>query len=118
MSGVTAMDGRNLADDADSDLKIVLPDKPPTLDINQSGNVSGFDGCNGYVGGMEFGSNGYVKADLRGGIATLMACLGKRGALSNQFSGLTRTVTHWRTEGNSLILETSDKKIVRLKPAA
>ncbi|GAN68393.1 hypothetical protein AA0473_2059 [Acetobacter orleanensis NRIC 0473] len=123
---VTALDGHRLADGnkapSDTDrttdqpgLKAGAPDMAPTLDINASGKVSGSDGCNRYVGGLEFGKNGHVKAAPQGGLSTLMACPGRRDALARQFSSLTRAATHWRMDGTALVLETEDKKTVRLR---
>lgn len=123
---VTALDGRRLADGSkapsDTDrttdqpgLKAGAPDMAPTLDINDSGKVSGSDGCNRYVGGLEFGKDGRVKAAPQGGVSTLMACPGRRDTLARQFSTLTRAATHWRMEGTTLVLETADKKTVQLR---
>lgn len=123
---VTALDGHRLADGnkAPSDtnrttdepgLNASASDMPPTLDINDSGKVSGSDGCNRYVGGMEFGKNGRVKTAPQGGLSTMMACPGRRDALAHQFFTLTRAVTHWRTDGAALVLETDDKKTVQLR---
>ena len=123
---VTALDGHRLADGSkapsDTDrttdepgLKAGAPDMAPTLDINDSGKISGSDGCNRYVGGLEFGKDGRVKASAQGGISTMMACPGRQDTIARQFSALTRAVTHWRTDGNALVLETGDKKTVRLR---
>ncbi|WP_077931080.1 META domain-containing protein [Acetobacter persici] len=123
---VTALDGQRLVDGSkapsDTDrttdqpgLKAGAPDMAPTLDINDSGKVSGSDGCNRYVGGLEFGKDGRVKAAPQGGVSTLMACPGRRDTLARQFSTLTRAATHWRMEGTTLVLETADKKTVRLR---
>lgn len=123
---VTEMDGHRLADgrkppsetDRTTDLPGVRPgasDMAPTLDINDSGKVSGSDGCNRYVGGMEFGRNGRVRAAVPGGLSSLMACPGRGDELARQFSSLTNAVTHWRMDGTTLVLETADRKTIRLR---
>ncbi|WP_086652249.1 META domain-containing protein [Acetobacter cibinongensis] len=123
---VTALNGKALPDGnrppngMDRTTDVTTPAaKPtgmaPTLDINASGKASGSDGCNRYVGGLEFGPDGKVKSSQQGGMSTLMACLGPNGAVSSQFNTLKRAVSHWRTEGTTLVLETSDKRSITLR---
>ncbi|MGO3518030.1 MAG: META domain-containing protein [Acetobacter cibinongensis] len=123
---VTALNGKALPDGnrppngMDRTTDVTTPaTKPtgmaPTLDINASGKASGSDGCNRYVGGLEFGPDGKVKSSQQGGMSTLMACLGPNGAVSSQFNTLKRAVSHWRTEGTTLVLETSDKRSITLR---
>lgn len=123
---VTELDGHRLADGnrppSDTDRTTDQPgqqagtrDMAPTLDINDSGKVSGSDGCNRYVGGLEFGRDGRVKAAPQGGMSTLMACPGRTDTLARQFSALSRATIQWRMDGTALVLETADKKTVRLR---
>ncbi|MFT8418140.1 MAG: META domain-containing protein [Acetobacter sp.] len=87
----------------------------PTLDINESGKVSGTDGCNRYAGGLVFGDKGRVSAAPQMGISTLMACPGGHERVSTLFSGLLHTARSWRIEEGSLVLQTQDGKTMRLR---
>lgn len=91
-------------------------DMAPTLDINASGKVSGSDGCNRYVGGLEFGPNGALKPSKQGGISTLMACIGPNAGLSQQFNAVKQAATHWHMQGETLVLETADNRTLTLRP--
>ncbi|WP_086613619.1 META domain-containing protein [Acetobacter indonesiensis] len=121
-----ALNGQNLADGhrAPTD-KDRTTDQPahdssgpmmaPTLDINATGKVSGSDGCNRYVGGLVFGTKGDVKPTKEGGLSTLMACPGVHDDMANKFKNLKQAVTHWHMDGTTLVLETDDKRTIRLR---
>lgn len=87
----------------------------PTLDINESGKVSGSDGCNRYAGGLVFGEDGKVGPSPQVGISTLMACPGAHGQTSALFLTLLHTVQSWKIEDGSLVLHTQDGKTMRLR---
>ncbi|KAA8384359.1 META domain-containing protein [Acetobacter sp. DmW_136] len=122
---VTAMDGRklrsgNFVPDTDDSATDENPNPAadmfaPTLDINDTGKISGSDGCNRYVGGLVFGPKGSVKATPVGSMSTRMACLGKQNDIANTFSPLLNSVTGWTTDGTHLVLQTSGGKTIRLR---
>lgn len=87
----------------------------PTLDINESGKISGTDGCNRYAGGLVFGGNGKVTAAPQAGISTLMACPGTHGRVSALFNSLLHNVEAWTIEDNALVLKTQNGKTIRLR---
>lgn len=87
----------------------------PTLDINDSGKISGSDGCNRYAGGLVFGDAGKVTPAQQAGISTLMACPGAHGRVSGLFLSLLHTVQSWTIEDNVLVLQTRDGKTIRLR---
>ncbi|MFT9425438.1 MAG: META domain-containing protein [Acetobacter syzygii] len=87
----------------------------PTLDINESGKISGSDGCNRYAGGLVFGSNGTVSRAPQAGISTLMACPGAHDHVASVFNGLLKDVQSWRIEGGTLVLQTKNGKILNLR---
>ncbi|GCD57890.1 hypothetical protein NBRC3280_0372 [Acetobacter pasteurianus NBRC 3280] len=122
---VTAMDGRrlrggNFVPDTDDSATDENPNPAadmfaPTLDINDTGKISGSDGCNRYVGGLVFGPKGSVQSMPAGGISTLMACPGKQNDIANTFRPLLNSVTGWTTDGTHLVLQTSGGKTIRLR---
>lgn len=87
----------------------------PTLDINDSGKVSGSDGCNRYAGGLVFGHDGKVSQSPQAGMSTLMACPGAHGRVSALFLDLLHTVQSWNMEDGTLVLHTQDGKTMRLR---
>ena len=87
----------------------------PTLDINESGKISGSDGCNRYAGGLVFGHDGKVRTAPQAGISTLMACPGAAGRVSALFVSLLHAVQSWTIEEGSLVLHTADGKTIRLR---
>ncbi|MCP1242226.1 META domain-containing protein [Acetobacter lambici] len=87
----------------------------PTLDINDTGKVSGSDGCNRYAGGLVFGHDGKVSTAPQAGISTLMACPGAHGQVSTLFLALLHSVQSWTMEDGTLVLHTQDGKTMRLR---
>lgn len=87
----------------------------PTLDINESGKVSGSDGCNRYAGGLVFGDKGHMEAAPQVGISTLMACPGAHARTSGMFLDLLHSARTWSIEDTSLVLHTPDGKTMRLR---
>ncbi|MFT9089383.1 MAG: META domain-containing protein [Acetobacter okinawensis] len=87
----------------------------PTLDINESGKVSGSDGCNRYTGGLVFGAHGRVETAPQVGISTLMACPGAHASTSTTFLSLLHNAHTWTIEDSSLVLHTPDGRTMRLR---
>ena len=87
----------------------------PTLHSNESGKVSGSDGCNRYAGGLVVGDKGHMEAAPQVGISTLMACPGAHARTSSMFLDLLHSARTWSIEDTSLVLHTPDGKTMRLR---
>lgn len=82
-------------------IKYPEPDRVPTLQIDNDGKYSGYDGCNNFHGKCTFSRDSIA---FESGISTLKACLDEK-LVDDLLRSAFKEITNYSVEGNQLILK-------------